>query len=159
MHKIASLLTCRIRSCCTPYVSCDKCDCRIAGNRHASSCRCAFPLLGFLCSFNTLLVLIMQRLSSYEACPAYFSAGEMTVIVSPLRNTVPNLFVVWPSTCSSASSRTTLIWISKALNLPTYDFWFFNWTITLLFLASFNASSGLASMVKTPLYNLSIPEK
>ena len=73
---------------------------------------------------------------------SYF-AGEINMIVSPRINAVPIFLLSSPASRSSASSRTTLIWISNAFSVPISCFWFFSSTITLLSLALFNASNGL----------------
>ncbi len=80
-------------------------------------------------------------------------SGERMVIVSPRTNTVPIFLFNSPLTYSSASSRTTLIWMSKALSFPTYLWPFFRSTKTVLFLAALSMSKGLdASIINyTPI--------
>ena len=63
--------------------------------------------------------------------------------MSPLKKTTPIFLFVSPSTLSSASSRTMLMWMSNALSFPMNCFPFFSSMITPLFLESFNTSNGL----------------
>ena len=73
-------------------------------------------------------------------------------MVSPRMNAVPSFRLSSLFSCSSASSRTVLMWMSKALSLPTYCLPFLRSTMTRFPLLLFNASNGLSDspMVDCP---------
>lgn len=80
------------------------------------------------------------------------------MIVSPRMNAVPSLRLSSPSTRSSVSSRTILMWMSKERSVPMYCLLFLSSTIIFLSRARFNASKGRASIgVKTSCVVLYTP--
>lgn len=116
--------------------ACGRCGCHNVCNRCAFSSQTVFPWMGFL------------------SCDVTYS-GEMRMMVSPRRKTLPIFRLISPSNLSSADSRTMLMWISNALSWPINCLPFFSSTITRLFLALFKRSMGLnASIVVTPSISL-----
>ena len=69
------------------------------------------------------------------------------MMVSPRMNAVPSLRLTSPSTRSSVSSMTTLMWMSNARRIPRYCLPFLSSTMTFLSRALLRASSGRDSIL------------
>jgi len=71
-------------------------------------------------------------------------AGEINIIVSPLKKVRPIFLLISLFIISFVLSTTKLIWISKANNVPTNCLSPFKCTKTSLFLELFSKSKGLS---------------